>query len=252
MGEVIKSFNDWMLEHPNWYTFFVGFFGWSFPPLWLIGWVYYYQVKKKRSIPVIPIRPSFSPPFTPVPLDYASLTLVALERSEQIKLKPALVKFEEGREEAYPETSLFRGKETLYSLQPGKGMDVLLLLVKVENRASRYMIPDSVPGYLKDSQGQEYHEEGEAVIAVSGTFKALSTKVWLQGRGWVKAILSTLATQNLIAPTESHDWVFIFHIPKERNPSEFSFRYVVQDTAEPFVGKYEYGYSSIPITGKGG
>jgi hypothetical protein len=51
MGEVIKSFNDWMLEHPNWYIFIVAWIGWIFPLLWIAGWLYYRAVQKKRGIP---------------------------------------------------------------------------------------------------------------------------------------------------------------------------------------------------------
>jgi len=185
---------------------------------------------------------------TPTPIDYASLSLVTMERTNEVKLKPKVVKLGEETIETDPEASVFGITRTVHTLQPGKGMDALILIVRIENPAQHYIFPNVMPGYLYDTEGEEYREEGEAVKGEPKTPKSLYTEILVKELNWVKVLPSSSATEDIIAPGESYDWVFIFHIPTERNPSGFSFRYAVGETADPLVGKYEDGESSIPLT----
>lgn len=187
------------------------------------------------------------PPQTEKPIDYASLSLVTMAWTDEVKLKPKLVKLGEETIETEPEAEVFGITETLYTLQPSKGMNALVMVVRIENSAKRYIFPIVMPGYLYDTEGEEYREEGEAIRGEPKTPESSYTEILVKELDWVKVIPSSDATGDIIAPAESYNWVFIFHIPKERNPSKFSFRYYVGETANPLVGEYEDGESSIPL-----
>jgi len=195
-----------------------------------------------------PMPSPTTPPPTEKPVDYASLSLVTMERTNEVKLKPKVVKLGEETIETDPEASVFGITHTVHTLQPGKGMDALILMVRIENPAQRYIFPNVMPGYLYDTEGEEYREEGEAVKCEPKTPESLYTEILVKELNWVKVLPSSSATEDIIAPGESYDWVFIFHITTERNPSRFSFRYAVGETADPLVGEYEDGESSIPLT----
>ena len=110
----------------------------------------------------------------------------------------------------------------------------------------------SFPGYLVDSEGHEYYEYIDNVRGTrAGTIYVRSW--WFVGElGWVEYVGKYVLGADVIAPGESYDWIFIFQIPKERNPSEFLFKYRVGETADLSVGKLKQGLSSISVAEKGG
>ena len=197
------------------------------------------------------VAPEETPPPAPEPkpLDYASLSLIAMEETSEVKLKPKVVQFMGETIQEEPQASVFGITHTIYTLQPEKGMDALVLVVRVENPANRYIFPNVMPGYIYDTEGQEYREEGEAVKGEPKTSESLYTEILIAEQGWVKVVPSSSATEDIIAPGEFYDWVFIFHIPKERTCREFLFKYAVGETANPLVGEYQDGRSFIMMEG---
>lgn len=199
-----------------------------------------------------PTPPPTSKPIpTTMPIDYTSLSLSTIDRTNEVRLKPKVVKLMGETIEQEPEAMAFGIANSIGSLQPGKGEDAIILVVRIANAKDHYMFPLVMPGWLKDTKGQEYREQGDAVRGEPKTAQSSYTEILTKELGWVKVIHSSDATQDIIAPGESYDWVFIFHIPNERSLSEFSFRYDVGETANPLVGQRQKGLSSIAIAEKG-
>jgi hypothetical protein len=192
--------------------------------------------------------PSLTPSRTEKAVDYASLSVIAIERANEVRLKAEVVEVMGEKITQEPRFTVFGIAKTPYDLQPRKGMDALILVVRVKNPVDRYIFQNVMPGYVYDTQGQEYREEGDAVRGEPKSAKSSYTEIFVKELDWVKVIYSTDATQDIIAPGESYDWIFIFHIPKERSLTEFAFKYAVGETADPLVGELQEGYSSIPVT----
>lgn len=182
-------------------------------------------------------------------IDYVSLNLSVLERIDQIKLKPKVASFLDKTINTEPDAHVFGIMHTTHTLQPKKGEDALILLVEVKNPGNKYIFPCIMPGYgyMIDTKGNEYRAIGDAIEGKPKGEKDWYAEVFLENIGWVSIIPSRSATENVIAPEESFRWIYIFHIPKERKPKEFLFKYDVGETADLSVGEKWKGKSYLSL-----
>lgn len=96
-------------------------------------------------------------------IDYATVNLVTVEKTHQIKLKPKVVTLGDKTIEMEPEAHVFGQTKNLSSLQPRKGEHALIIVAKVQNKGNRYIFERVMPGYIMDTKGEIYREEGDAI-----------------------------------------------------------------------------------------
>lgn len=154
-------------------------------------------------------------------LTYGDFSIAFIERQESLTIK--------GEEAALAGPGI---------ISIPKGADVFVAMLKVKNDGDKYIFIKKkmglwgiMPGYLVDEEGDSYGEQGDAIrIGETAEPEGWVAKVKTKAEGWVKVAYSVTVTENVIAPGESYDWMFVFAVPTNRAVKEFVLRYGVAET----------------------
>ena len=148
-----------------------------------------------------------------------------------------------------------RGQEATFSVgglhRLPKGADVFIVMLRTQNDGDKYIFVGKKtwfwgvrPGYVVDNRDELYGEEGHAIKIETAKPKTWVAEVKTKAKGWVKVSPTSTVTDNIIAPGEGYDWLFVFYVPKERTIKTLIFRYKVAGTATEFGERCEI---SIPL-----
>ena len=148
-----------------------------------------------------------------------------------------------------------RGQQSVFSIgglhRLPKGADVFIIMLRTQNDGDKYIFVGKKtgiwgvrPGYVVDNRDELYQEEGHGIKIETAKAEILVAEVKTEAKDWVKVSPTETVTENIIAPGESYDWLFLFYIPKERIIKTLIFRYEVAETATEFGKSCEI---SLPL-----
>lgn len=166
----------------------------------------------------------------PKPQTYGNFDLVLFERAERFKLKGEFLS---------PTGALS------WELEPEKGIDIALVVVRLTNTGDRWIFPWVMPGFLADTRGERYREDLDFLIDEQGDPSSPDATVLYSESG--PLVLTGGSADEKVGPSESLLMGFIVHVPKGREVASFIFLCDVWETAMPLVGEQWRMETTVPI-----
>ena len=132
-----------------------------------------------------------------------------------------------------------------------KGCDVLIVILRVKNDANKYIFIKRKLGLwgmraadVVDDRGNYYGQEGDAIKIEAPETERRVARVKTKAQGWITISGTSSVTEDIIAPGESYDWLFVFYVPKERTMKSLILGYGIAETPTGFSEGREI---SIPL-----
>lgn len=138
------------------------------------------------------------------------------------------------------------GTRSSWKVGPEEGIDIALVIVRLNNTGDRWIYPLVMPGWLTDTQGERYRERTDFIVDEQGDPSSPDVSVFQSEQGPIVLSDASLADEK-IGPGESLQMGFFIDLPQDREAASFIFQYEAWETAMPLVGEEWRMEAIIPI-----
>lgn len=185
-----------------------------------------------EALPTVPPTPVTAPTTTATspPRTYGDFSVILVERHNSIEIPNLVRPFN-------PDAG-----------EPGKGMDALLVFVKLRNSGDRWIFPAVMPGFVVDRNGDSYREEIDFIVDEAADVSQPGVLlIKTESKGPIVVRPPSEETEK-IGPGEVFTLGFVFHVPQNRVAANFMFKCTVCETADPLIGEPWYIEATVPLS----